>query len=200
MLIPEPDDAPKKTSVTLQPATYAQLPLARDLLIEAISTSPFYGEKFKSAELRRFNQHFFERLHITSPSHILLCRVENEIAGCMISSPEYGAIWLHWSYLKPEYRQGANALKAMRGFVEHFDNGQFHKIATYTKTGNDAAAAIMRRYGYKHICTLEQHIFGEDYLLYERALTKTVEGYDQGVKAEGRFGRFKRQLLRVIGC
>jgi RimJ/RimL family protein N-acetyltransferase len=191
-----PKTAPK--AIILRPALYRELPIAHALLMEAISTSPFYVEAFKQSEMQTFSPHFLERLHLTNPSHILLCTIDETIAGCMISSPDHGAVWLHWSYMKPEFRQGANALKAMRAFVEHFDNGQFHKIATYTKTGNDVAAAIMKRYGYKHIVTLEKHIFGEDYLLYERPLTKITEGYDNGVMAEGRFGRLKRQIMRVF--
>lgn len=87
---------------------------------------------------------------------------------------------------------------AIRTFIEYWDNGHFHKIATYTKHGNEAAVAIMQRYGFEHICTLEKHIFGEDYLLYEKPLTKVTKDYDHGIANEGRLGRLKRWAKNLL--
>lgn len=195
-----PNATPQKRTpaVVLRPAEYHELDIAYKLVIEAIDTSPFYNPLFKKAEKQRMNRQHLERLHTANPAHVMMCICANKIAGCMISSPDFGTLWLHWSYLMPEFRRGATALTGMRSFVEYFDNGDFHKIATYTKHGNDAAAAIMKRYGYNHICTLEKQFFGEDYLLYERPLTKTSEGYDNGVVIEGRMGRIKRRLARLV--
>ena len=81
----------------------------------------------------------------------------------------------------------------MRAFISHWDDGRFHKIATYTKTGNEAAEAIMGRMGFAHVATLRQHIFGEDYLLFERPLNKTMPGYDRGTK-----GGLKHRLVRML--
>lgn len=186
-------------AITLRPARPSEIAIAHQLVSEAIDTSPYYNSRFKAAELQRMNKQHLERLHAVNPDHVMLCMTGDDIAGCMISSPDFGTLWLHWSYLMPKYRRGATALTAMRSFVEHFDNGNFHKIATYTKHGNDAAAAIMKRYGYNHICTLEKQFFGEDYLLYERPLTKVSEGYDSGVTIEGHLGRMKRRITRLFG-
>ena len=90
------------------------------------------------------------------------------------------------------------AMSAMRGFIEYWDNGRFHKIATYTKHGNEPAAAIMVRFGFKHVCILEKHIFGEDYLLYEHALNKTSQGYDHGVGG-GMLWSVKQKVKKLLG-
>ena len=190
-----PKQAPK---IVLRPATSSELGVAHHLVIEAIDTSPYYNQRFKQAEKNRMHKSYIERLHAIDPAHVMMIMVGSDIAGCMISSPDFGTLWLHWSYLQPQFRRGATALTAMRSFVEYFDNGAFHKIATYTKHGNDAAAAIMKRYGYNHICTLEKQFFGEDYLLYERPLTKVTEGYDNGVTSEGHLGRLKRRFFGAL--
>ncbi len=80
----------------------------------------------------------------------------------------------------------------MKAFLTHWDNGRFHKVSTYTKTGNEAAAAVMERLGFHHTATLEQHIFGEDYLLYEHKLTKVTPDYDHGTSG-GLANRLKRK-------
>jgi RimJ/RimL family protein N-acetyltransferase len=121
-----------------------------------------------------------------------------EPAGFMMSGPELGTLWLYWSYVFPEHRRSTLGISGMRAFIDHWDNGRFHKIATYTKAGNDPAAAIMTRLGFRHVATLENHIFGEDYLLYERPLTKRLPGYDHGTHG-GFANRLRRKLRLALG-
>ena len=122
---------------------------------------------------------------------------DGETVGFMISGPELGTLWLYWSYLFPEHRKSGVAMSSMRTFLEHWDNGRFHKVATYTKPGNDVAAAIMKRFGWSHTATLEQHIFGEDYLLYEHKFQKAIPGYDHGLNL-GRIAQLKRNVVRLL--
>ena len=187
---PETSAAPAGYAV--RPAQFKELKLVHRRLMEAIDTSPFYAEEFKAFEKARLTPEFLAALHDADPHHVLLFIRNGTPAGFMVSGPELGTLWLYWSYVFPEYRRSALALYGMRNFISHWDNGRFHKIATYTKSGNDPAAAIMNRLGFRHVATLEQHIFGEDYLLYERALTKQEPGYDRGIN-----GGLKHRLSRL---
>ncbi len=76
--------------------------------------------------------------------------------------------------------------------------GRFHKIATYARPANNTALALMKRFKFNHVCTLKNHIFGEDYMHWERELNKTEPGYDLGV-GPGLGGRLKRHFARLLG-
>jgi RimJ/RimL family protein N-acetyltransferase len=182
----------------LRAATRGDLSLIHTRLMEAIRTSPYYSDEFKAYETRRLTRGYLEALLEADPWHIAIMQHKGEVAGFMISGPELGTLWLYWSYVFPEKRKSAMALLAMRNFIQHWDNGRFHKVATYTKPGNDAAAAIMERFGWALTATLQRHIFGEDYLLYEHPLTKTVPGYDHGARI-GRMAQLKRSVKRLLG-
>lgn len=181
----------------LRPADFDDLRLVHTRLMEVIDTSPFYSDEFKAHEKARLSPAFLEALLEADPWHVALMLQDGETVGFMISGPELGTLWLYWSYLFPDHRRSGTAMAAMRAFMAHWDNGRFHKIATYTKPGNEVAAAIMKRLGWSHTATLRQHIFGEDYLLYEKPLTKVTEGYDHGLNL-GRAAQFKRDLRRLF--
>jgi RimJ/RimL family protein N-acetyltransferase len=199
--LPSTADLPAKAAAAeapLRAATRADLRMVHARLIECITASPYYSDEFKAYETGRLTVGYLEALYDADPWHVAIMQLKGEPAGFMISGPELGTLWLYWSYVFPEKRKSSMALLAMRNFLTHWDHRRFHKVATYTKPGNDAAAAIMDRFGWTLTATLKRHIFGEDYLLYEHDLTKDVPGYDHGAW-HGRMAALKRVVRRLLG-
>ncbi len=189
---------PAAKSSPIRAAKLSDLDLVHQRLLEAIDSSPFYSPLFKSYEKARLTKGYLRNLVAMDPHHVMIVMAKKETVGFMISGPELGTLWLYWSYVFPEKRRATLAMASLRSFIEHWDNGRFHKIATYTRPDNDIAIAMMKRFKFKHACTLEKHIFGEDYMHWERALTKSEPGYDFGI-GPGLGGRLKRRIAKLVG-
>lgn len=166
-------------------------------LMEVIETSPHYSQTFKQYEMARLSKAYLSNLIAMDPFHVMICLSKGETVGFMITGPELGTLWLYWSYIYPEKRRATLAMACFRDLIAHWDNGRFHKISTYMRPGNDAVAMV-KRFKFNLTCTLEKHIFGQDYLLYELPLTKVDPEYDHGVNM-GRLGRIRGRIKSVLG-
>ena len=179
-----------------RPATPADVDMIHRRVCEVIDTSPYYSDRFKDFEKQHMSKRFLHTLIKKDPWHVTIVLADNEPAGFMITSPQYGTLWLHWSYIFPEKRRASLPMASLKSLIRHFDNGRFHKIATYTKPANPAVA-LLHRFKFNHVCTLEKHIFGEDYMLFELPLNKTEPGYDMGTGV-GLLGRIRQRVLSLL--
>jgi len=185
--------------MTIRAATPADLNLIHRELQDVILTSPFYNERFKAHEAGRLDMTFLKNLMAIDPWHIMIMSIDGVPGGAVVSDPELGAIFRLWSWVFPAFRQSRLGMFGMRAFDEHWDNGRFHKAFTYVRPENEIARLLLKRYGYTETCLLRQHIFGQDYLVYEKFYSRQEDlPYDSGYV--GRFSGLKRRLKGLVGA
>jgi RimJ/RimL family protein N-acetyltransferase len=186
-------------AMTIREARPADVPLIHAELMDVIATSPYYSERFKAHEMGRLDKNFLRNLMSIDPWHIMIMCADGVPGGAMVSGPEYGAVFRYWSWVFPSHRQTKLGMFGMRAFDEHWNNQRFHKAFTYVRPENEVARMLLKRYGYRETALLEQHIFGQDYLLIEKFYEKDADGYDSGVNI-GRLGRIKTRLRGLVGA
>lgn len=169
------------SEMSCRAATAADIDQVHRELMDLIDSMPYYGDRFKNFEKARLDKTFLRTLLAIDPWHILLLQMDGETGGFLISGPECGTIFQFWSCIYPAYRKSSLGMYGMRAFVEHWDNSRFHKASTYVRPENKVALLLLKRYGYEQVALLENHIFGEDYCVMERKLTKMTEDYDNGL-------------------
>jgi RimJ/RimL family protein N-acetyltransferase len=189
--IDQPTDL--KAGRRIRPATPADIGVIRSLLLEAIDTSPYYNETFKAHEKARLSADFLLALISADPWYVPVIEYRDEVAGFVISIPEFGVLWATWVYVSPAFRRTAIAVAAIGMLVRRWDNGQFHKISCYVRPDNTRSETVMAHFGFERTALLRSHLFGQDYLLMERPLNKVNDGYANEI----RLGRIRLLKLRL---
>lgn len=170
----------------------------RTLILSAIDEVPFYDEQFRRFEKDRFSEAFIRTLIALDPWHVCVVTQGTDVIGIAVTIPEYGTLWSPWIYVKPQFRTSATAVTLIRSALKYWDNNRFHKISCYVHPENRTALTIFRRFGFKKIAYLENHIFGNGFILMERPLTKTNPTYDSGTRLR-RLERLKIKLAILFG-
>jgi len=182
----------------LRPADPAEIGMFHARLMEAIEGSPYYSDAFKAFETARLTPAFLRQLMALDPRNLLIATKGDTIIGLILCGPEFGTCWVYWMYVFPECRNACYPPAYIRDLVKVWNNDRFHKLANYVRPANKAMIAIVKRGGFRQIATLERHMFGDDFLFFEHALNKSLEGYDRGF-AMPRLARLKYALLARIG-
>jgi ribosomal protein S18 acetylase RimI-like enzyme len=164
-----------------RPARPQEARRVRELLVEAIDTSPYYNEEFKAFEKARFSELFVRKLIALDPWYV--CVVDNgeDVVAFSFTVPEFGILWACWAYVRLDYRQSAAGLSMLRDHIAHWQDHRFHKIACYVRPDNRGALTIFRRLGLRETATLSSHIFGHDFVMLELPRRKVIADYDNGV-------------------
>lgn len=181
-----------------RPAKPHEIRMVHARLLEAIDASEFYCEEFKAYEKSRLTRAHLRNLMAVDPRHVLIALDHGTPVGLQITGPELGTLWLYWSYMFPEARKHANAMRYLPALINLWNNDRFHKIATYTKPDNRVAIALSKRAKFEHVSTIKQHMFGEDYMLFEHPLTRAKTAYDKGMGLTP-LQRLKCRLFAEIG-
>ena len=176
-------------------ARRSELSLVHARLMQAIDGIGDFNEDFRAFEKSRLSLSYLVDLHSLDPDYVRVCLSGDQIAGFLIAGPEHGNLWLYWATVFPEMREPKMAMVYMRQFLEFWDNGRFHKISHYTLPSNRVAIATATRFGFVHRSTLENHVLGQGFMLFERPLTKVVPGYDTGSTP-----RFAVRLMNRLRC
>ena len=178
---------------TVRAATSDDIAQIRAHLIEAIDTSPYYNDAFKANEKARLGTDFIFALIAANPWYVPIISYKGKMAGFILTTPEQGVLCAAWIYVSPHFRQTSIAIAAIGFLIRRWDHGRFHKISCYIRPDNARAEAVMKHFGFEQTALLRTHMFGEDYLLLERPLTKSADGYDKGPQ----LGRINLARLKI---
>ena len=98
---------------------------------------------------------------------VLVATVNTQIVGFCFSNIDDGLIWLSWFGVRPEYRRHGIGTALLNALDARAKRAGAHKVWCDCRTDNVASRATLADSGYREICTLVNHWYGQDFLLWE---------------------------------
>lgn len=138
------------------------------LFTQVVLALPYYNETAKRTEIGKYSPTLLCDSISSDPDSVLVAKSEREIVGFCFSHEDDGLIWLAWFGVHPSYRRRGIGSALLQKLEHTVRNGRSHKIWCDCRTENEASKLALTRQGYKILCTVRNHWYGQDFILWEK--------------------------------
>jgi ribosomal protein S18 acetylase RimI-like enzyme len=169
--MPSPNASP--SSSRLPDAKVSALDIADaealSVLFEQILLAlPYYNDRARAAELAKYSAAGLKKLVEHDPSAVLIAKVGTDLVGYCLSSHDDSLIWMAWIAVHPDYRRMKIASRLIRTLEARAQSLGSHKIWCDCRTENELSKLTLNHNGFRPICTIPNHWFGQDFILWEK--------------------------------
>lgn len=154
--------------IHVAPLTQALCAAAGDLIARVISSVEYYSPNARAAEIAKYTADRLAAMIRRDTESVLTATLGTDLVGFCITTYDDGLIWLAWFGVDRAARaRGIGAALLDAAIVSVKERG-CHKIWCDTRTTNTQSKSVLTRAGFHEICTLRNHWYGHDFILWER--------------------------------
>jgi ribosomal protein S18 acetylase RimI-like enzyme len=140
------------------------------LFSKVVSSLPYYNDTSKRAELSKYSPGRLQQLIAADVDSVQVAMADSRPVGFCFSSIDDGIIWLSWFGVSSDYRRRGVGTSLLRTLDERAKRAKAHKIWCDCRQNNGESRATLASFGYREICQLFNHWYGQDFLLWERSI------------------------------
>ena len=140
------------------------------LIRRVIAAVEYYRAAAKEPELVKYSPAHLLDIITADPDMVLVARVGENCIGFCVSTPDDDLIWIDWYGVDPEWRGQGVASSLLETQSAVFKARGVHKIWCDSRTDNIPSRRALQKAGYREVCTLERHWYGQDYVILEKLL------------------------------
>lgn len=140
-----------------------------------VSSLPYYNEDAKKNEISKYKEdELVKKLDDDSQSIILAYDENQEIVGFCLSRLDDMLVWLEW-FAVVDFSRGKGIGREIIKYLEFtaLKRGA-HKVWCDCRTENIKSIILLSKCGYLPICTLKNHWYKQDFILWQKDLTSEV--------------------------
>jgi ribosomal protein S18 acetylase RimI-like enzyme len=144
------------------------------LMREVIASVPYYGDEAKRSEIAKYPEDALREAAGADPDAVLVAKSGGSVVGFCVSRPDDGLIWLSWFGVDPAWR-GAGVADALLARLEEAARARgVHKVWCDSRTTNLPSRRVLARAGFREICTVANHWYGQDFVLLEKPVPRAA--------------------------
>jgi RimJ/RimL family protein N-acetyltransferase len=140
------------------------------LFAKIVLSLPFYNEAAKRSEISKYGARRLQQMIAADADSVQVAMVNTRVVGFCFSNIDDGLIWLSWFAVVPEYHRRGIGTSLLSALDERAKRAGAHKIWCDCRPNNIASRATLADFGYREVCTLVNHWYGQDFLLWERSV------------------------------
>lgn len=137
---------------------------------QTVNRLPYYNELAKRSEIAKYTPELLRASESETPSSVLVARGRGLPVGFCFNKDDDGLVWLAWFGVHPSYRRRGIGLALLQKLEEVTRARRSHKIWCDCRTENEASKAALSIYGYVELCTVRNHWYGQDFILWEKSV------------------------------
>lgn len=151
---------------------HAQARSVADLIAAVIEPLEYYPEPVRQHEIDKYSPARLRKRVQDDSDSVLVAILGAEIAGFCLNHYDDRLIWLEWFGVRREFR-GAGIGRALLQTLERTAPARgCHKVWCDCRTTNLTSRAVLTKAGYRNICTLTNHWYGLDFILWEKPIVR----------------------------
>ena len=145
------------------------------LMREVIAAVPYYSDEAKRSETGKYGEEALREAAGADPDAVLVAKAGDDVLGFCVSRYDDGLIWLSWFGVHPAWR-GAGVADLLLARLEEATRARgIHKVWCDSRTENLPSRRALARAGFREICTVTHHWYGQDFVLLEKPVPRVVE-------------------------
>ncbi|MFI5379765.1 MAG: GNAT family N-acetyltransferase [Tepidisphaerales bacterium] len=99
---------------------------------------------------------------------VALC--DRRIVGFCVNFKDDGVLMLEWYGVDPARRRHGLGQRLLQHLINGARRRGCHKVWCDTNADNRASAKVLSRAGFEPVCTLENHWYGQDFILWQKLI------------------------------
>jgi len=149
-------------------AEESELPTVVKLFKEIVEKLSYYNEKAIANEINKYTQQELLAKIKEDPFSLIVAKNDAQVVGFCLSRMDDSLVWLEWFGVSERARNQGIAKKLVSYLEENLKKREAHKIWCDCRTSNIKSANLLSSCGYLPICTLKNHWYGQDFILWQK--------------------------------
>lgn len=138
------------------------------LFNQIVQALPYYNSTAKESEIKKYSADLLQSFVEQEPESVLVAKCKGELAGFCFSENDDGLVWLAWFAVHPSFRRQGVGLALLKRLEDMAREKKSHKIWCDCRTENQASRVALTKQGYVELCTVRNHWYGQDFILWEK--------------------------------
>jgi ribosomal protein S18 acetylase RimI-like enzyme len=139
-----------------------------DLFRTVLDALPYYNERAKSSESAKYTANRLRQSASADPGSVLVAHVGGKLAGFVFNNLDDETIWLSWFGVDSALRERGVGSSLLRSLDRRARSLGAHKIWCDSRTENLESKITLDKHGYRQICTIPDHWYRQDFILWEK--------------------------------